>query len=328
MLLFLCIHIVATAEAIGVCYGSKGDNLPEPREVVELCKSYGIKRMRIYDPNKAMLDSLRGSNIEVILGMPNTDIEGIANFSFAANWVQRNIQAYVPDIKFRYIAVGNEVRPSDSFASYVLPAMRNIYSAIVAANLQDHMNVSTVITTDLLGSSFPPSVGSFRSDAREFIEPIISFLAKNGSPLLANVYPYYIYISNPTSINLEYALFTASRPVIVDGNLEYYNFVKTIIDALYAALEKSGGANVSIVISESGWPSGTGTNPVIENAVAETYYQNLIRFLQSGTPRRPERAIETYLYGMFDENLMSSETAKHFGLFKLDKTPKYRLKFS
>ncbi|XP_022154359.1 glucan endo-1,3-beta-glucosidase-like isoform X1 [Momordica charantia] len=283
---------VETVQAIGVCYSTKGDNLPEPGEVVRLYKSLGIKRMRIYDTDQTILNALRGSNIEVVVGIPNTDLERVANVSSAANWVQMNIQAFVPHVKFRYITVGNEVQPSDSFAGYVLPAMRNIYSAISAANLQDQMKISTVISTALLGTSHPPSAGSFGSDAREFIEPIVSFLAKK------------------------------------DGNLEYHNYVESMIDALYAALENSGGANVSIVISESGWPSGAGTNTIIESVVAETYYVNLIRCVQSGTPRRPGRAIETYLFSIFDENLRPSEMEKHFGLFTHDMEPKYQFSFS
>ncbi|XP_022154360.1 glucan endo-1,3-beta-glucosidase-like isoform X2 [Momordica charantia] len=328
VLLCLCIHIVETVQAIGVCYSTKGDNLPEPGEVVRLYKSLGIKRMRIYDTDQTILNALRGSNIEVVVGIPNTDLERVANVSSAANWVQMNIQAFVPHVKFRYITVGNEVQPSDSFAGYVLPAMRNIYSAISAANLQDQMKISTVISTALLGTSHPPSAGSFGSDAREFIEPIVSFLAKKGSPLLANLYTYYSYIGLSRQMNLDYALLKESQGVIADGNLEYHNYVESMIDALYAALENSGGANVSIVISESGWPSGAGTNTIIESVVAETYYVNLIRCVQSGTPRRPGRAIETYLFSIFDENLRPSEMEKHFGLFTHDMEPKYQFSFS
>lgn len=118
--------------------------------------------MRIYNPNTTILDALRGSNIEVIVGIPNASIERIVNISSAANWVQKNIQAYVPYVNFWYIAVGNEVKPPDPIAQYVLPAMSSIYSAISAANLQDQIKVSTVISMSFLSNSFfPPSNGSF-----------------------------------------------------------------------------------------------------------------------------------------------------------------------
>ena len=324
----LSTHTVALAESIGVCYSSAGNNLPDAREVVQLYKNNSIKKMRIYNPDTTILNALRGSNIEVIVGIPNTYIEHIVNLSSAANWVQKNIQAYVPYVNFRYIAVGNEVKPPDAIAQYVLPAMSSIYSAISAANLQDQIKVSTVISMSFLSnSSFPPSNGSFSSEAGGFMEPIIKFLAKNGSPLLANVYPYFVYTEINQTISLDYALFMQSPALVIsDGNFKYNSLFESMVDALYVALEKLGGAKVSIVISESGWPSGGGNGATIENA--GTYYRNLISFVRNGTPRRPRRAIETYLFAMFDENLKSLEMEKHFGLFTPDKKSKYQLSFS
>ncbi|KAG6590190.1 Lichenase, partial [Cucurbita argyrosperma subsp. sororia] len=315
-------------ESIGVCYTNLGNNLPDAREVVQLYKIHGIEKMRIYNPDTAILNALRGLNIEVIVGIPNTDLERIVNLSSASNWVQRNIQAYVPHIKFRYVAVGNDVQPSDSIARYVLPAISSINSAISAANLQDQIKVSTVISISLLSnSSFPPSYSSFSSEASGFIEPIVHFLAKNGSPLLANVYPYFTYTDISRTISLDYALFMQSPTLVIrDGNFEYNSLFESMVDALYVALEKSGGAEVSIVIAESGWPSNGSAAATVENA--GTYYRNLMNFVPTGTPRRPRRAIETYLFAMFDENLKPVEMEKHFGLFTADKKSKYQLSFS
>ncbi|KAE8653517.1 glucan endo-1,3-beta-glucosidase isoform X3 [Cucumis sativus] len=311
---------VAIQEVIGVCYGTMGDNLPGAKEVVQLYKSYGIKKMRIYHPDKHILNALQGSNIQVMVGIPNSDLQSLVNNTSATNWVQTNIQAYVPNIKFQYIAVGNEVQPSDSFAAFVLPVMRNIYSAIVEANLEDQIKVSTVISANLLGSSFPPSVGSFSREANELMEPIVGFLVQNASPLLANLYPYYTYMSG--TFTLDYALFNGPS-VVKDGNFDYHNVFEVMVDAIYAALEKCGGTNVSIVVSESGWPSAGDGNTKVENGVAGSYYSNLIKFVQGGTQRRPGRAIETYLFAMFDENLRSPAVDKHFGLFTYDQKLKY-----
>jgi hypothetical protein len=127
----------AGAQSIGVCYGRNGNNLPPDGEVVALYKSSGIGRMRIYEPYPSTLDALRGSNIELIIGILNSDLQGLTDAAAATTWVQNNIRNYWPDVKFKYIAVGNKVHPGEDAAQYVQPAMQNILNAIAAANLQD-----------------------------------------------------------------------------------------------------------------------------------------------------------------------------------------------
>ncbi len=97
--------------------------------------------MRIYEPYQSTLDALRGSNIELIIGILNRDLQGLTDAAAATTWVQNNIRNYWPDVKFKYIAVGNEVHPGEDAAQYVQPAMQNILNAIAAANLQDQIKV-------------------------------------------------------------------------------------------------------------------------------------------------------------------------------------------
>ncbi|KAG5559830.1 hypothetical protein RHGRI_003203 [Rhododendron griersonianum] len=261
----------AAAESIGVCYGMLGDNLPPASEVVALYKTRGIQRMRIYDPNQAALQALRGSNIELMVGVPNSDLQTLAsNPSNANSWVQRNIRNFWPGVKFRYIAVGNEVGPTTGLAQFVLPAMRNVYNAIASAGLQNQIKVSTAIDMTLLGNSYPPSQ-------------------------------------------------------VCDGQRGYQNLFDAMLDALYAALDKSGGGTLDVVVSETGWPSVGAFGAIVDNA--RTYNSNLIRHVKGGTPRRPNRATEAYLFAMFDENNKQPELEKHFGLFFPNKQPKYTLNF-
>ncbi|KAG6682685.1 glucan endo-1,3-beta-glucosidase-like [Carya illinoinensis] len=315
------------AQSVGVCYGKNGNNLPADGEVIELYKSNGIGRMRIYEPDRSILDALRGSNIELIIGISNNNLEALTDAAAATDWVEKNVRNYWPDVKFRYIAVGNEVNPNDNEAQFVLPAMQNILNATASANLNDQIKVSTAIDTTLLGNSFPPSVGSFSDSASSYINPIIKFLVKNGAPLLANLYPYFSYISNPQDISLSYALFTSQSIAIMDGNHGYKNLFDAILDSLYSALERAGAPDLQIVVSESGWPSAGGTAASIQNA--GTYYKNLINHVKGGTPKRPGQAIETYLFAMFDENQKSGAPVieRQFGLLTPDKQPKYQISF-
>jgi exo-beta-1,3-glucanase (GH17 family) len=304
-----------------------GDILPSKQEVVDLYKSNGINGMRIYSPNEETLQALRGSNIELIIDVARETIPSLANnANEATNWVNRYVKPYAQDVKIKYITVGNEIHPDDKEAQSILPALQNIQNAISSANLQGKIKVSIAIDMTLLDKSYPPNDGVFSDQAKPYIQPIINFLVQNESPLLANVYPYFAFIGDE-NISLEYALFKQQ------GNInEYQNLFDAQLDSIYAALEKAGGSKLKIVVSESGWPSFGGDDrggSTIENAA--TYYANLINHVKSGngTPEKPDVAIETYLFAMFNENLKpGAETERHFGLFNHDKKPKYHISFN
>jgi exo-beta-1,3-glucanase (GH17 family) len=307
------------AQSVGVCYGGNGNNLPTKQAVVDLYKSKGIGKIRLYNPDEGVLQALRGSTIEVILGVPNDALNSLTNAQAATDWVNKYVKAY-SNVKIKYISVGNEVHPGSAEANSILSALQNIQKAISAANLQGQIKVSTAIDTTLIGKSYPPSDGVFSDSASGYIRPIVNFLVSNGSPLLANVYPYFSYVNNQQSIGLDYALFTKQGK----NEVGYQNLFDALLDSIYAALEKVGGSNVKIVVSESGWPSEGGTAASVGNA--QTYYGNLINHAKGGTPKRPNGPIETYLFAMFDENQKTGdEIERHFGLFRPDKSQKYQI---
>nr|AAB86556.1 glucanase [Oryza sativa Japonica Group] len=315
----------AAVHSIGVCYGVVANNLPGPSEVVQLYRSKGIDSMRIYFADAAALNALSGSNIGLIMDVGNGNLSSLASSpSAAAGWVRDNIQAY-PGVSFRYIAVGNEVQGSDT--ANILPAMRNVNSALVAAGL-GNIKVSTSVKFDRFADTFPPSNGRFRD---EYMTPIAKFLATTGAPLLANVYP-----TLPTKRNrkagrktscFNYATFQPGRTVVDNGNrLTYTCFCDAMVDSIYAALEKAGTPSVSVVVSESGWPSAGGKVGASVNN-AQTYNQGLINHVRGGTPKK-RRALETNIFAMFDENgKPGDEIEKHFGLFNPNKSPSYSISF-
>lgn len=176
--------------------------------------------MRIYAPVPEVLQALRGSNIELMVGVANEDLQSIGtDMTKAYSWVQTNIISY-GNVKFRYIAVGNEINPPAWEANYLVGAMKNIHQAITEAGLANRIKVSTPFSAKVLGESYPPSKGSFRPEFRSFINPIVSFLVDTGAPFLFNMYPYFSYSGNTQYISLEYALFTSHGVTVQDGWLD------------------------------------------------------------------------------------------------------------
>ncbi|KAF8099593.1 hypothetical protein N665_0241s0026 [Sinapis alba] len=325
--LFATIFSPTSGEPVGVCYGMMGNNLPSKPDTIALFRQNNIRRVRLYDPNQEALNALKNTGIEVIVGVPNSDLRSLTNPSSARAWLQNNVLNHYPAVNFKYIAVGNEVVPSNGGGD-VLPAMRNVYDAVRGANLQDRIKVSTAVDMTLIGNSFPPSSGEFRGDVRWFIDPIVDFLRSTNSALLANIYPYFSYIGNPRDISLSYALFTSPSVIVWDGSRGYQNLFDALLDVVYSAVERSGGGSIPVVVSESGWPSNGGNAASFDNARA--YYTNLAARVREnrGTPKRPGRGVETYLFAMFDENQKNPEFEKNFGLFFPNKQPKFQIAFA
>lgn len=204
--------------------------------------------------------------------------------------------------------------------------MRNLdaAAALSAAGLSDIIKVSTPVQMGVVGSSFPPSAGTF---SQGYMAPIAQYLQSTGAPLLVNAYPYFSYIANEGNIDINYALFTWRNNFSdINNGYIYRNLFDAMVDAFYAALENAGAGNVTVVVSESGWPTAGSTAANVSNS--QTYSQNLISPVGQGTPKRPG-AIEAYIFATFneDQKLGDDETRRHFGLFNKDRSLAYPIDF-
>ncbi|CAL1353122.1 unnamed protein product [Linum trigynum] len=341
LLLLLCLLGVASASTsneesfIGVNIGTALSDMPSPTQVVALLKAQNIRHVRLYDADRAMLTALANTGIHVTISVPNDQILGIGQSNAtAANWVSRNVIAHVPATNITAIAVGSEVLTTLPNAAPVLvSALKFIYSALVAANLDAQIKVSTPHSSSIILDSFPPSQAFFNRTWNPVMIPLLKFLQSTGSHLMLNAYPYYDYIQANGVIPLDYALFQPLQPnkEAVDANtlLHYTNVFDALVDASYFAMSELNFTNVPVVVTETGWPSkGDSNEPDATTDNANTYNSNLIRHVlnNTGTPKHPGIAVSTFIYELYNEDSRPGPVSeKNWGLFDENGVPIYIL---
>ncbi|XP_077228441.1 O-Glycosyl hydrolases family 17 protein isoform X1 [Tasmannia lanceolata] len=335
LLLFSLFAELCRGSTIGICYGRNADDLPTPDKVAQLVQLHSIKYIRIYDSNIQVLKAFANTGIELMIGVPNSDLLPFSQYQSNVDSWMKNILPYYPATKITYITVGAEVTESPpNVSSLVVPTMQNVNTALRKVGLHKKIKVSSTHSLGILSRSFPPSAGAFNSSFASFLRPMLEFLAENQSPFMVDLYPYYAYRNSPTNVSLDYALFSSSSLEVIDPNtgLIYKNIFDAQIDALYFALMALNFRTIKIMVTETGWPSkGSAKETAANPDNAETYNTNLIRHVlnNTGTPAKPGEEIDVYIFSLFNENRKPGlESERNWGLFYPDQTSVYNLDFS
>ncbi|KAH9325637.1 hypothetical protein KI387_005815, partial [Taxus chinensis] len=323
---------------VGVNIGTGLSSLPSPEQVVSFLKAENIKHVRLYDSDRGMLLALANTSIQVIISVPNNQVLAIGESnSSAANWVNKNVAAYLPDTNITGIVVGNEILTTLPNAALVLvSAMKFLHSALVAANLDEQVKVSSSHSFDIIREAFPPSQAYFNQSINGIIGSMLEFLLETDSFLMMNVYPYYTFAKGNGKVPLDYALFQPLTPdkEAVDPNtlLHYTNVFDAMVDATYYSMSNLNYTNISVVVAETGWPSkGDASEPHATMDNADTYNSNLVNhiFNSTGTPKRPGVQVNTYIYELYNEDLKPGPISEqNWGLFFANETPIYVLHLS
>ncbi|RRT55929.1 hypothetical protein B296_00023206 [Ensete ventricosum] len=313
---------------LGVNYGTLGNDLPSAARSVDLLHSLGAGAVKIYDANPAILRALAGTRLRVSIMVPNEVIPSLGVNACAADaWVATNLVPFYPAVRVRYLLVGNEILSYTSLANstwpFLVPAMVNIHRALSARSIRD-VKVGTTLAMDALTISFPPSAGAFRSDIAEpVMRPLLRFLHNTRSYYFVDAYPYFAWASNPSSILLDYALFTsnASFNYFDPGSkLTYTNLFDQMLDAVAAAMCRLGSGDVRIAVAETGWPNAGDLDQIGANVHnAAIYNRNLARRLAVrpavGTPARPGAVTPVFVFSLYNENQKPGPgTERHWGL--------------
>ncbi|XP_010449211.1 PREDICTED: glucan endo-1,3-beta-glucosidase 3-like [Camelina sativa] len=328
--------IYADSGMIGVNYGRIADNLSAPEKVVQLLKSQGINRVKLYDTEATVLTALANSGIKVVVSLPNENLaSAAADQKYTDDWVQQNIKKYIPATDIEAIAVGNEVfvDPRNT-TKYLVPAMTNVQSSLVKFNLDKSIKISSPIALSALASSYPPSSGSFKPELIEpVIKPMLDLLRKTSSHLMVNAYPFFAYAANADKISLDYALFKENAGNVDSGNgLKYNSLLDAQIDAVFAAMSAVGFNDVKLVVTETGWPSAGDENEIgAGSANAAAYNGGLVKrvLTGNGTPLKPKEPLNVYLFALFNENQKTGPTSeRNYGLFYPNENKVYDVSLS
>nr|XP_043628206.1 glucan endo-1,3-beta-glucosidase 5-like [Erigeron canadensis] len=321
-----------SVQGFGVNWGTRASHPLPPNIAVKLMKDNGFNKVKLFEAEPWVLNALRNSGIQVMLGIPNDFLAPLASgVTVAENWVATNVSAYVSrGVDIRYVAVGNEPflkTYKNMFTNATLPALQNIQAALIKAGLGRQVKVTVPLNADVYDSgSGVPSEGNFRADIHGLMISIVQFLSDNGAPLTMNIYPFLSLYADP-HFPVDFAFFAGTNAPVVDGPVSYTNVFDANYDTLVWALEKNGFGSIPIIVGEIGWPTDGDKNANLE--YARKFNQGLISRLNQGqgTPKR-KTPPDVYFFGLIDEDVKSIEPGnfeRHWGLFNYDGTVKYNL---
>ncbi|KAE8676562.1 Glucan endo-1,3-beta-glucosidase 8 [Hibiscus syriacus] len=329
------VNVVADTNDLGVNWGTLTSHPIDPKIVVQLLNDNGFKKVKLFDSDPRMVAFLAGTGIEVMLGIPNDQLEFLSiDYEYAKEWVQENCTSHLRHggVNIKYVAVGNEpflTSYKGRFTKTAFPAMKNIQRALNEEGVGKKIKAVMPLNADVYESrSDKPSDGVFRSDIRDLMNKIVRFLKDNNSPFVVNIYPFLSLYLN-SDFPSDFAFFDGGY-AIQDKNVQYTNVFEANFDTLVYALKNAGTPNLSIIVGEIGWP--TDGHKSANKGNAKKFYDGLFRVLASdkGTPLRPGE-IEVYLFGLFDEDTKSIEPGKferHWGIFDFDGKPKFAMDMS
>ncbi|CAK7346001.1 unnamed protein product [Dovyalis caffra] len=338
LLLLATLSPFSNVSAVGVNYGTIGNNLPSPKKVAQLLQSTLIDKVKIYDTNPEILEAFSNTGIDLIVAVENYHVANISTDTSAADeWFSDRVMPFIPATSIVAIAVGNEYLTTDPDhlkPNALVQAMQNLHAVLVQRGLDRKIKVTTPHSMAVLASSFPPSASTFATTLMPVMTSIVGFLADTGAPFMVNAYPYFAYRDNPGTVDLEYALLGNATGVHDPKGYVYHNMLDAQVDAVRSAVVALGFGNrtVKITISESGWPSkGESGDTAATPDHAKTYNTRLVERAQSskGTPMSPKESIEIFVFALFNENKKEGGVSeRNFGIFNGDGSKVYDLDLS
>lgn len=96
MFLLFTVFVMGSVSGIGVNWGTQLTHPLPASTVMQMLKDNGFQKVKLFDADSTILDALRNSGIQVMVGIPNDMLYTLANSVKAAeNWVAKNVSAHV-----------------------------------------------------------------------------------------------------------------------------------------------------------------------------------------------------------------------------------------
>ncbi|XP_066379620.1 glucan endo-1,3-beta-glucosidase 4-like [Miscanthus floridulus] len=185
-----------------------------PSEFAKLVQSKQTRQARVCGADPALLSSLAGiDDAEVMVTIPNEQLDHVAEFQEEADlWVAANIARFLPATRITHVVAGDDVLVASSPGSsayFLVPAMRNLRSALAAAGLGDRVKVSSALSSEALSDPAWSGV----------VAHVLRFLESSGSPLFLKSRPS---VASDAKVDAAYAAMRAlgvSRVPVIAADL-------------------------------------------------------------------------------------------------------------
>lgn len=81
-------------EGLGVNWGTQASHKLPPATVVQMLKDNKIQKVKLFDADESTLSAFSGTNIEVMVAIPNGELNAMMDYKRARKWVETNVTRY------------------------------------------------------------------------------------------------------------------------------------------------------------------------------------------------------------------------------------------
>lgn len=95
VLILVLMNMAQKGTSFGVNWGTMATHQLPPEKVVKMLKDNGFNKLKLFEAEEKILAALMGTQIEVMLAVPNVMLQEMSqDLVAAATWVDANVTSY------------------------------------------------------------------------------------------------------------------------------------------------------------------------------------------------------------------------------------------